>query len=43
MKKYCNAPKELGLLQNVRIVDQNALLTNQMKLSGKGAGEIERR
>ena len=42
-KKYCNAPKELGLLQSVRIVDQNAPLTNRIKLSGKGAGEIKRR
>ena len=43
LKKYCNASKELGLLQNVKIVDQNAPLTNRMKLSGKGAGEIQYR
>jgi hypothetical protein len=35
MKKYWSAPKELGLLQNMRIVNQNVPLTNQMKLSGK--------
>ncbi len=43
LKKYCNALEELGLLQNVRIVDQNAPLTNQMKLSGNGAGELQYR
>ncbi len=35
--------EELGWLQNVRIVDQNVPLTNQMKLSGKRAGEVKRR
>ncbi len=35
LKKYWSAPKELGWLQNVRIVDQKVPLTNQMKLSGK--------
>jgi len=44
LKTYCNAPKELWLLQNVRIVNQNLLLTNWMYLSGKErAREIKRR
>ena len=43
LKKYCNAPKELGWLQNAKIVNKNAPLTNQMKLSGKEAGEVKRR
>jgi len=33
----------IGLLQKARIVDQNAPLTNQMKLFGKGAGAIQYR
>ena len=42
LKKYWNAPKDLGWLQNVRIVAQNVPLAKRMKLFGKGAGEIER-
>ena len=35
--------RNIGLLKNERIVNQNLPLTNWMKLSGKRTGEIERR
>ena len=34
--------RNIGLLKNERIVDQNVPLTNWMKLSGKGAGNQEK-
>ena len=43
MKKDWSALNDGGVTKNVRIVNQNAPLTNQMKLSGKGAGEIQYR